>query len=117
MNQMIRQSAIQSLPWNIDISPISLFPDLMADTSMWRPRESGTTRIDINISLSSNNTQSTTSVSYSSEQSSGLEKEARQLTETYVKAMEEVFSKASLGSIPTTEQSHESGSTEEDKEQ
>lgn len=111
MSQMIKQSAIQSLPWNVDIFPTSLFNE-MPDLSLWNPKESGTTQIDINISLFGNNTQSTTSVSYSSEQDSELEKEARQLTETYVKAVEEVFSKASHGSTPTTEKSHESGSTE-----
>ena len=95
----------------------TLFSDhMMADVSMLKPRGSGTTKIDINICLYDNNTQTSTSVSYSKEQDSVLGREVRRLTETYVKAVEEVFSRASHGSIPTTEQSHESGSTE-DKEQ
>ena len=110
MSQVIKRSAMSYPLWDIPISPTSLLDGLMVDSSMWKPRGSGTMMIDINICLSSNNNRNSTSVSYSSEQDNGLEKEAKQLTETYVKAMAEVFSKASLGSIPIPEESLKSGS-------
>lgn len=71
------------------------------EESTWRPRESGTTKIDINICLYDDNTQSTTSVSYSSEQDRELGKEVQRLTETYVKDVEEAFSKGSPGNTET----------------
>ena len=52
---------------------------------------SGITRIDINIDLYSNNTQNSTSVSYSADLSTSSEKEVIKLTDLYVAAVEEVF--------------------------
>lgn len=80
--------------------PTSLFKVGLVDTSMWNPRDSGLTTIDINISLYDNNTQNTTSVSFSNELETESVKEVQQLIETFVKAVEQVFSKESLGDTP-----------------
>ncbi len=73
------------------------------NTSSLRPKGHGTTRIDISISLSNNNIQNKTSVSFSKEQDKGLEKVLRQLTETYVMAVDEGFSKELPGNTETKE--------------
>jgi hypothetical protein len=73
------------------------------------PKESGLTTIDINISLSSGNTQSLTSDSFSKELETKSVKDLQHLIETFVKDVVEVFSKESSGNTATTDESQESG--------
>jgi hypothetical protein len=54
--------------------------------------------IETSIYLSDNSTQISTSVSFSSDLLISCQEKVKQLTETYVKAVEEVLSKVSSGS-------------------
>jgi len=89
--------------WNDPIDPISLFRKHLVDTYMWKPKGDGNTTIDINITLSGPNTQTSTSVSFSAELPTESVKEVQQLTEMYVKAVEAVFGKDSPGNTQTKE--------------
>lgn len=89
---------------------ISSFANQMADTSMWKPRDDGPSRIDVNISLYDSNGQTSTSVSFSRELPTESVEPVRSLTETYVRDVEEVLSKESPGNMQTEEESPESGS-------
>jgi len=65
---------------------------------MWNPRDDGLTTIDINTYLSGPKVQTSTSDSFSATLNRESVKEVQLLTEMYVKAVEEVFSKVSPGS-------------------
>lgn len=84
--------------WNDHTDPISLFRRHLADTYMWKPRDDGHSKIDINISLYGSSIQNLISDSYSAELTTESQKEVQQLTEMYVKAVAEVFGKGSPGS-------------------
>ncbi len=93
--------ATQSHPLDIFTHLISPSEREAVNELLSKPRESGTTKIDINISLSNNNIQQKTSVSFSKEQDVELEKVLKQLTEMYVTGVQEGFSKMSPGSTET----------------
>lgn len=93
--------ATQYQPWDMFTHLISASEREAVNESLLKPRGSGTTKIDINISLSNNNIQQKTSVSFSREQDVELEKVLKQLTEMYVTGVQEGFSKGLPGSTET----------------
>lgn len=85
----------QFLPWNDPIDLILSYVGKTEAPSILKPKDSGISRIGINTSLFYNNTQNSTSDSFSAILSPASVKEVQQLTETYVQALAEVFGKAS----------------------
>lgn len=63
----------------------------LVESSTLKPKASGPTKIDINITLSNNNTQSVTSVSYSNELAPDSVRDLKSLIEIFVRDVEEEF--------------------------
>ncbi len=80
--------------WSDLTDRISFFGNKTAAPSILRPKDSGISRIEINTSLFYNNTQNSTSDSFSAILSPELVKEAQLATETYVQEMAGVFGRA-----------------------
>lgn len=87
--------------WNDPTDPISLFRQKLVNRYISRSKDDGITTIDINISLSGNNIQSSISDSYSAELEIDSQREVQELTEMYVKAVATVFSKEPSGDTQT----------------
>jgi hypothetical protein len=115
MNHLTGRSDSLFPSWKEVIFPISSLGLELGETSMLKPRGSGRTTIDINISLSSNSTQSLTSDSFSKELPTESVKDLQLLIETFVKDVEEVYSKELPGPTVTTEESQESGTRNSDE--
>ena len=101
---------IQYPLWYTNINPISSFLDHLENRFLSNAKDSGQTRIDINIDLYSNNTQNSTSDSFSATLGTESVKEVQLLTELYVRAVEEVFGRTSEDSTQTKESSQKAGS-------
>lgn len=82
------------------ISPISFLEPRWESTYTLKPKDDGKTTIDINIFLSDNNIQNSTSVSYSKELPTESVRALQQLIKTFVRGVEEVYGKDANGSTP-----------------
>jgi hypothetical protein len=98
----MRQSGY-SIPFPNPFTPmsqISSFLQHLENKYSLKSKDSGVTKIDISISWSDDNTQSSISDSFSASSETVSLEEVEQLTEMYVLAMEEAFSKESSGNTP-----------------
>lgn len=86
--------------WEDITRQISQSRNRMVDFSSWKPKDDGSTKIDINISLSNSNIQNLTYDSFSAMLTPESVKEVQQLIETFVKDVAEVFGKESPGDTP-----------------
>ncbi len=87
--------------WNDPTRLISSYIQELESRYLLKPKDDGTSTIDINISFSGNSDQISISDSYSNELTTEQEKEVVKLIEMFSKAVDMVFSKGTSGNTET----------------